>query len=54
MNIKHWPVIRHVRYFYHAWRLARWVREWASYGIGLGVPQKSDLDYLDLIWRGQR
>jgi hypothetical protein len=50
--IKRWPLIRHVRYFYHAWRLYRWARAWNSIGIGIG-PNPADIDHLEAIWRGK-
>jgi hypothetical protein len=46
--------IRHVRWLWHAWQLSRWVSNWASVGIGLGRPNKADVEALDQIWRGER
>jgi hypothetical protein len=46
-----WPIIRHVRYFYLKARFIWW---WETYCAGLFMcPQKSDLDYLEAVWRGE-
>ena len=37
----------------HPWRVQRHATRWARVGIGLGVPNQSDLDVLDAIWRGE-
>lgn len=50
--MKRWPIIRHVRYLWHAYWLDRWVRMWAQSGIGVG-PAESDLRHLERIWRGE-
>lgn len=49
-----WVGIRHIRWYWHAYRLYRWVRMWYYLGIGLGVPNEHDLRVLDDIWRGRR
>jgi len=51
--MKKLPIIRHLRYFYLRWRVQQHAAQWASIGIGLGIPNKHDLDYLDAIWRGE-
>jgi hypothetical protein len=45
--------IRHMRWFYHAWRLEKWVRECARAGLGLGYANQNDVDTLNAIWRGE-
>jgi hypothetical protein len=43
--------IRHVRYYWHAWRMARWYHLWTANGyVG---PHQSDLDVLAAIWAGK-
>jgi hypothetical protein len=45
-----WWGIRHVRYWWHAYHMARWYAIWAAYGyVG---PAQSDLDALTAIWEG--
>ena len=51
--MKRRPVIRHLRYYWHRWRVYRWARTWARLGIGLGWPNQSDLDHLKAIWEGK-
>lgn len=48
--MKRWPIIRHIRWAWHVWRFNRWARLWMSLGY---VPNESDLDHLDRIWRGE-
>lgn len=50
--MKRWPIIRHIRWFIGSWLVWRHARRWGSLGIGLGVPNESDLRVLDAIWRG--
>lgn len=47
------PIIRHIRFYWHSWRLHLWVMSWCSVGIGMGIPNKSDIDHLEKIWRGE-
>ncbi len=51
--MKHWPIIRHVRYFYLRHRVSRHYEMWAQLGR---LPVYADRDYavLDQIWRGER
>jgi hypothetical protein len=49
-----WPVIRHIRYLYRAWRTKRDARLWGRRGVGLGVPTDGERDELDAIRRGER
>lgn len=44
--------IRHLRWFYHSWRVHAWAIECAALGIGLGIPHESDLQRLARIKRG--
>lgn len=45
------PGVRHVRYFYLRARFNAW---WHSVGRHLGaVPNESDIEYLDRVWRGE-
>lgn len=46
--------IRHVRYLFYLSRVHAWARAWARVGIGLGVPNDSDMRFLDEIWRGKQ
>lgn len=46
------PIIRHVRGYWHAFRMNRMVGQFASVGIGVGVPQQYDLWVLHAIFRG--
>lgn len=48
-----WWGIRHLRFVVLAYRVQRWARIWGAAGIGLGVPNPADLDYLDKVWRGE-
>jgi hypothetical protein len=49
--MKTWPIIRHLRYFYWARRLAQWFALWQQ--VGALHVQESDLQYLDDIWHGR-
>lgn len=53
-----WPFrlwgVRHVRYLFCLVRVNFWAQAWARYGIGLGVPNDSDMKVLDAIWKGER
>ena len=52
-SMKRWPIIRHLRYFWGCWRVHQFAAAWGRAGIGLGVPNESDLRYLDAMWRGE-
>lgn len=45
--------IRHLRWLWHTWRFERYLSECAEMGLG-GLPQPSDLAYLEAIWKGER
>jgi hypothetical protein len=51
--MERWVVIRHVRWLWCSWRVHRWAAECAEFGLGLGIPNPSDLRRLDAIWRGE-
>lgn len=48
---KKWPIIRHIRYFYWAWKFDRY---WQNYKHVFLVPNDGDMQYLDAIWRGEK
>jgi hypothetical protein len=50
--MKRWPIIRHIRYLVLRARVYEWARWWGDVGIGLGVPNESDLAQLERIWNG--
>jgi hypothetical protein len=52
--MKRWPIIRHVRYFYVKWQMIRHYDAWQSLGFGYFGWNKSDIDGLNEIWRGER
>lgn len=49
-----WPVVRHIRWLWGSWRVHRHAAMCAGVGLGLGVPNESDLRVLDAIWYGER
>jgi hypothetical protein len=51
--MRRWPIIRHARWLWASWRVHRWAALCGSVGLGLGVPNESDLRHLDMIWRGE-
>jgi hypothetical protein len=51
--MKRWWGVRHIRYYWLSWRAYSWAQDWAQMGIGLGVPNESDMRTLDAIWRGE-
>lgn len=56
MKIQRWKrlwVIRHIRWFWLAYRLARWVEHCQRHNIGF-VAQESDLEYLEDVWNGRQ
>jgi hypothetical protein len=46
--------VRHIRYFWLAFRVHQHARMWAEIGVGLGHPNSSDIQVLEAIWRGER
>ena len=46
-----WVGIRHVRYGWHAWQMARWYAMWQA--LGYMGPAESDLARLEAIWQGE-
>jgi len=49
--MKRWVGIRHLRYYWHSFQLARWMGLWAPYGSI--VPSPRDLEYLQQVWEGK-
>ena len=47
-----WPIIRHVRYFYHLRRMNDHYDNWKELGY-LPTYVQHDLDILNKIWRGE-
>jgi hypothetical protein len=47
------PIIRHIRWLFYRWRLNVHAQKWGQAGIGLGIPNSSDEEYLLGIWRGE-
>ena len=50
-TIKRWPIIRHLRWLWYSWQLARWMQFWSR--AGLTLPNIHDLEYLNRVWRGE-
>jgi len=48
-----WPIIRHIRYFWHLRRMEQHYRAWAQI-TGMYSPNQSDIDALEEIWKGNR
>ena len=44
--------IRHLRYLWHSYHLARWVGLWARHGYV--HASAADLQYLGDVWEGKR
>lgn len=53
MKFKKLQIIRHIRYYWYSWRVQVWASYWARQGIGLGVPNKQDREYLNDIRDGK-
>lgn len=51
--MKRWWGIRHIRYYWGLWRCQVWADRFGSAGIGLGIINPSDIDYLNKIWKGE-
>ena len=51
--MKKWWGLRHIRYWYLRWRVYLWAEDCALLGIGLGYPNRADLDRLDEIREGR-
>jgi hypothetical protein len=49
----YWPVIRHVRWAWHAWRAERQARAFASVGVGLGHLNPYDEWVLWAVLKGK-
>lgn len=48
---KRLPLIRHVRWSYHTWKVNEHYEMWARMGM-LPLNAGGDYDVLDAIWRG--
>lgn len=48
-----WPVVRHLRYYFHAYRCYRFAQWCGQRGLGLGHPNPHDLAVLEAIWKGE-
>jgi len=46
------PLIRHIRYFWNAYWLSRWVAYYQQLGLGF-FAQESDLQFLQDVWDGK-
>jgi len=44
------PIIRHLRYFWHSYRLAKWTVFWQRIGY---APNEADFRRLRDIWEGK-
>jgi hypothetical protein len=53
-QMKRWPIIRHIRYFYWTRQADKWFLTWHEDGYYYPVHQHLDQEYLDEIWRGER
>jgi hypothetical protein len=51
--MKKWWGARHVRWLWLSWRVYNFAQDMAQCGLGLGIPNESDLRYLDAVWRGE-
>jgi hypothetical protein len=49
--MKYWPVIRHIRWVYWAWKVDQHYRLWGEIGF-LPVNAHYDFEHLDRIWKG--
>ena len=52
--VKTWWGIRHVRHWYLRRKVWMWAEDCARMGLGLGYPNRADLDALEDIRRGRR
>lgn len=48
--MKKLPILRHIRFFYWNFIVHLVAFQWYLHGIGMGVPNHSDLEYLNKIW----
>jgi hypothetical protein len=45
--------VRHVRAIYLDIVVWHWAEQWHRAGIGTGCPNVADLEYIDMVWRGE-
>jgi len=51
-TLKRLPIIRHLRWYWHARKFYRW---WYGLGWHLWVfPNPADLEFLDDVWKGKK
>lgn len=50
-TFKRLPIIRHVRFFWHKWRMIQHYERMRPL-FPLAGPQQFEIDYLNKIWRG--
>jgi hypothetical protein len=48
-----WPIIRHVRAIYYAWRLGRELDRWRRAGL-CALAQPEDEQFIYDVWDGKR
>ena len=48
-----WWGIRHMRYWWYRRQVYQFAKTMAELGLGLGLPNPSDLSHLNRIWRGE-
>lgn len=48
------PLIRHLRWFYYAWKVEQHYIMWRQINGSLPVHRHHDEAMLDAIWRGER
>lgn len=48
------PIIRHLRWFYYAWKVEQHYIMWRQINGSLPVHRHHDEAVLDAIWRGER
>jgi hypothetical protein len=51
--MKRWPIIRHVRAIYYAWRLGRELDRWRRAGL-CALAQPEDEQFIYDVWDGKR
>jgi len=50
--MKRWPIIRHIRALFLAWRAERYYRNWQKVS-DFGVAAERDYQQARRIWRGE-
>jgi len=52
-DMKRWPIIRHIRFFYLRYRVNQHYDMWREMTGALPFHIQRDYDHLDRIWRGE-